>query len=467
MLKLNSIFKKGKKISKESSPHIKITEKSIDGINKNRNISLDFSNTPLKQNKKIIKRNTRTNSFNSLLINQTESGIYSQYPFLSGINPSYNHKLLINKNILGVKDNYKQKNKSINLKKDIFNINKPKVPISKKNSKKKCKRNFLNSYFINPSNIHISFNTVGNNFQFEPCLKHNKNNLLKTEFFHNNINNNINNKFLNEVNKSIHILHKTKSSKKFNINNEINSIINSTNEEHQKLLLKEFKLFLNIFPKIKKNKNEEIIIDKNDINDLQKSGLLGNILYENYQIKQKNEELRLKMENMSRELEQIKNYKTEIKKVIESKDKLINEMNLKIISFNQEFIKLQNMIKNWKIINNKNLGKEESNSFKSSLNDLENISLGNNFNIDIRAYEYAKKMKKNKSEKNIKAKNKVANLNFDSKVGTYNFNDEFLKDYQNFSESWRKEVDKMLERRGNNNKIPVNKLNTFDNINKK
>ena len=170
---------------------------------------------------------------------------------------------------------------------------------------------------------------------------------------------------------------------------------------------------------------------------------------------------------MSRELEQIKNYKTEIKKVIESKDKLINEMNLKIISFNQEFIKLQNMIKNWKIINNKNLGKEESNSFKSSLNDLENISLGNNFNIDIRSYEYAKKMKKNKSEKNIKAKNKVANLNFDSKVGTYNFNDEFLKDYQNFSESWRKEVDKMLERRGNNNKIPVNKLNTFDNINKK
>ena len=460
MFKLNSIFKKGMKLSKESPPHIKITEKSIDGLNKNRNISLDFSNTPLKQSKKIIKRNTRTNSFNSLLINQTESGIYPQYPYLSCINPNCNHKLMINKNKLGIKGNSKQKNKSINLKKGIFNFNKPKLPISKKNSKKKSKRNFLNSYFINPSNIHISFNTVGNNFQFEPCLKQNKNNILKTEFFHNN---SINNKFLNnsEINKSINILHKTKSSKKFNFNSEINYIINSSNEEQQKLLIKELKLFLNIIPKIKKNKNEEIIVDKNDIDEFQKSGILGNILYQNYQIKQKNEELKIKIDNISKELEQIKNDKKEIRKEIEEKNKLINDMNLKMISFNQDFIKLQNCIKN---INkkNKNIGKEESNSIKSSLNDLENISLGNNLNIDIESYKYAKKIKKNKSEKNIKAKNKVGNLNF-GKVGTYNFNDEFLKDYKNFSESWRKEVDEMLERRSNNKKITPNKFISQDN----
>ena len=160
MLKFNSLFKRGTKKSKESSPRIKLTEKSIEGVHKNRNMSLDFSNTPLKQNKKIIKRNTRTNSFNSLFINQTESGIYPQYPYMSGFNQTCNHKLTINKNITRLKGNYKQKNnKSINLKKGIFNLNKPKLPISKKNSKKKSKRNFLNSYFINPSNIHISFNT--------------------------------------------------------------------------------------------------------------------------------------------------------------------------------------------------------------------------------------------------------------------------------------------------------------------
>ena len=484
MLKLHSIFKSGTKISKESSPHIKTTEKSIEGLNKNRNISLDFSNTPLKQNKKIIKRNTRTNSFNSLIINQTESGIYPQYPFMSGFNPTYNYNLLINKNF-SRKKKYNQQNKSITLKKGIINLNKPKLPISKKNSKKKSKRNFLNSYFINPSNIHISFNTVGNNFQFEQNLKQNKNNnnnnILKTDLFHNNnFNYNNNNKLLNtsEINKSIHILHKTKSTKKFIFNNEIYNIINSTSEEYQKLLLNEFKLFLNVFIKIKKNKNDEIIINENDIPELQKGGLLGNVLTENYKIKKKEEELELKLDCISKELEEVKNDKKEIKKQLENKDNIIKEMNLKINSFNQEFIKLQNIIKN--INKNKNsnnnlsLKKEETISNKSSLNDLDNISLGNNINIDIEAYKSAlnknnKKMTKNKSEKNIKSninKKNVGGLSFGTKVGSYNFNDEFLKDYENFSESWRKEVDKMLQRRGGNiKKIPEIKINT--DINKK
>ena len=467
MLKLNNIFKSGIKISKESSPHIKITEKSIDALNKNRNISLDFSNTPLKQNKKIIKRNTRTNSFNSLFINQTESGIYPPYPYISGFNQACNNKLMINKNISRLKGNYKQKNKSINLKKGIFNLNKPKLPISKKNSKKRSKRNFLNSYFINPSNIHISFNTVGNNFQIEQNSKQNKNNhMIKTELLQNSINNNIiNNKLLNtsEINKTIHILHKTKSAKKFNFNNEINSIINMSNEEEQKILLNEFKMLLNVFNKINKNKNEEITINESDIPELKKSGVLGHILCENYEIKHKNEELELKIDNISKELEQIKNDKKYIRKEIENKDKIIKDMNSKINIFNQEFIKLQNIINTDNKNKNKNYGKEDTFSNKSSLNDLENISLGNNFNIDKDTYIAAvnknnKKMTKNKSEKNIKVK-KVGNLNFNSKVGSYNFNDEFLKDYENFSESWRKEADKMLQRKGINKKSILNTEN--------
>ena len=474
MLKYNSIFKSGTKISKESSPHIKITEKSLEGLNKNRNMSLDFSNTPLKQNKKIIKRNTRTNSFNSLIINQTESGIYPQYPFMSGFNPTYNHKLIINKNFSRTKKKYNQKNKSINLKKGIINLNKPKLPISKKNSKKKSKRNFLNSYFINPSNIHISFNTVGNNFQFDQNLKQNKNNnILKTELFHNNTN--YNNKAINnsEINKSIHVYHRAKSNKKYNFNNEINNVINSLNEENQKLLLNELKLFLKVFIKIKKNKNEEIIINENDLPELKKSGILSHILNENYKIKRKNEELESKLEYISKELEEMKNDKINIKNELENKDILIKEMNSKINSFNEEFISLKNFIKNInskKKINDKD--KDEIISFKNSYNDLENISLDNNINIDIEAYKAAlnknhKKMMKNKSEKNIKSKNKVSNLNFDGKVGTYNFNDEFLKDYENFSESWRKEVDKMIQRRGNNKNVPSIKLNIDNKDNNK
>ena len=86
------IFKSNSKKPKEYSPLVKITEKSIEGISKNRNISLDFSNTPLKQNKKIIKRNTRTNSFNSLFNNQTESGLYTHYPYMNALNQAYSVK---------------------------------------------------------------------------------------------------------------------------------------------------------------------------------------------------------------------------------------------------------------------------------------------------------------------------------------------------------------------------------------
>ena len=126
-------------------------------------------------------------------------------------------------------------------------------------------------------------------------------------------------------------------------------------------------------------------------------------------------------------------------------------------NFNQDFIKLKNMIKNISRKSSKNLGKEGTISNKSSYNDLDNISLGNNLNIDIEAYKSNlnkndTKMTKNKSEKNIKSKNEFDNLNFSSKVGNYNFNDEFLKDYENFSESWRKEADKMMQRRGYNKK---------------
>ena len=468
MLKFNSLFKRGTKKSKESSPYIKLTEKSIEGLNKNRNMSLDFSNTPLKQNKKIIKRNTRANSFNSLIINQTESGIYNPYSHISYLNPGCNHKLMINKNLSGFKGTYKPKNKSFNLKKGLMSLNKPKLPIRKKFSKKRNKTNFLNSYFINPSNIHISFNTVGNNFQFEHNLNQNKNNLV-----HNNIINN-KNPNTNDINKSIHILHKTKSLKKFNFNNEINNIMNSSNEEQQKLLLNEFKCFLNVYPKIKKNKCEEIIINENDLPELQKGGLLGHILYENYKIKQKNGELELKIEYINKELEQIKNDKKDIRKEIEKKDKIIKDMNKKMNILNEKFKEFQNFIKN----NNNNINYDELKSYKgedsfsnkSSQIDLQNISLGQNLNINIntgidnnKKDKNINKFPKNKSDNNLKIRNKVYMLDFNSKIGSYNFNDEFLKDYDNFSESWRKEVDKMLQRRGNNNIIPGIKKNANNN----
>ena len=459
MLKLQSFFNNCSRLNKEYSPYLKSTEKSIEGIGKNRNISLDFSNTPIKQNKKLIKRNTRTNSFNSLLINQTEGGLYYPYSYKTKINEKKsNNKIMLNKGILNFKANH-QKNKSLNIKKEIMNLNKNKqtMILRKKSQKKNCKRNFLNSYFINPNNVHISFNTVGNNFQIDSQQikqNNNKNNLMynnnKTFYFNNS-----------ELNKSISNINKIKNScynikrsnKNINIYNEIVNIIQALNDEKQKIFVNEFKSYLNILNKIKKN-NKDIIINENDLKEIQKSGsILGNILYQNFKFRQKNEQLELQMNNIMKELNEIKQDEKDNKKEIENKNKIIKELNDKIDLFSIEMNKMKNIILN---LNNKaNKDINQSLVIKNSQVDLENISLADNININEELYNNVlnnakknmKQLKRNKSGKNIKTKDNLGILNFSSKVGNNNFNDEFLKNYDYFSDSWRKEADKMLQRR--------------------
>ena len=459
MLKLQSFFNNCSRLNKEYSPYLKSTEKSIEGIGKNRNISLDFSNTPIKQNKKLIKRNTRTNSFNSLLINQTEGGLYYPYSYKTKINEKKsNNKIMLNKGILNFKANH-QKNKSLNIKKEIMNLNKNKQTtiLRKKSQKKNCKRNFLNSYFINPNNVHISFNTVGNNFQIDSQQikqNNNKSNLMynnnKTFYFNNS-----------ELNKSISNINKIKNScynikrsnKNINIYNEIVNIIQALNDEKQKIFLNDFKSYLNILNKIKKN-NKDIIINENDLKEIQKSGsILGNILYQNFKFRQKNEQLELQMNNIMKELNEIKQDEKDNKKEIENKNKIIKELNDKIDLFSIEMNKMKNIILN---LNNKaNKDINQSLVIKNSQVDLENISLADNININEELYNNVlnnakknmKQLKRNKSGKNIKTKDNLGILNFSSKVGNNNFNDEFLKNYDYFSDSWRKEADKMLQRR--------------------
>ena len=459
MLKLQSFFNNCSHLNKEYSPYLKSTEKSIEGIGKNRNISLDFSNTPIKQNKKLIKRNTRTNSFNSLLINQTEGGLYYPYSYKTKINEKKsNNKIMLNKGILNFKANH-QKNKSLNIKKEIMNLNKNKqtMILRKKSQKKNCKRNFLNSYFINPNNVHISFNTVGNNFQIDSQQikqNNNKSNLMynnnKTFYFNNS-----------ELNKSISNISKIKNSnynikisnKNINIYNEIVNIIQALNDEKQKIFLNDFKSYLNILNKIKKN-NKDIIINENDLKEIQKSGsILGNILYQNFKFRQKNEQLELQMNNIMKKLNEIKQDEKDNKKEIENKNKIIKELNDKIDLFSIEMNKMKNIILN---LNNKaNKDINQSLVIKSSQVDLENISLADNININEELYNNVlnnakknmKQLKRNKSGKNIKTKDNLGILNFSSKVGNNNFNDEFLKNYDYFSDSWRKEADKMLQRR--------------------
>jgi hypothetical protein len=239
----------------------------------------------------------------------------------------------------------------------------------------------------------------------------------------------------------------------YNISNEFTNLIHSLSEEKQKLILKEFKIYLNVISKIKKNKNNnDIIISENDLNEIKKTGgVLGYIISQNFKFKQKSEQLESKINNITKELIEIKQDKNKIRKELDNKDKIIQDMNNKIENFNTEMNKMKNMIYN---LSNK--------SKKENDVDLESISLADNSNINEELYNNVlnkakknmKQMKRNKSGKNLKIRNDTNILNFSSKVGNTNFNDEFLKNYDYFSESWRKEADKMLKRRGiilNNN----------------
>ena len=135
-------------------------------------------------------------------------------------------------------------------------------------------------------------------------------------------------------------------------------------------------------------------------------------------------------------------------------------MNNKIENFNTEMNNMKNIISNLSGGSKKD---GDINFFnKNSQGSLENISLADNSNINEELYnnilnkakKNMKQLKRNKSGKNLNNKNDINILNFSSKVKNDNFNDEFLKNYDYFSDSWRKEADKMLQRRGikiNNN----------------
>ena len=103
-------------------------------------------------------------------------------------------------------------------------------------------------------------------------------------------------------------------------------------------------------------------------------------------------------------------------------------------------------------INDTNKSMEEKDSI-----DLSNISLADNLNINEEMYNIAlnknKKMvaklldlKNYKIGKKINEQEKIKKMPKKLNFMNDNFNEEFMKYYDKFSDSWRKEVDKMLKK---------------------
>ena len=504
------------KLTREPSLKILITEKEI---NKKRNISIDFTTTPFKLQKKIIKRNIRKNSFNNLILTQTEEINQTRINNLSYMQSS---KLILNKNlsihktknILKTKIN-NNKNKSFNFtfknNNAIISLNyqnpKPTKPsIIKKNSK---------NYRINTRSFIVGLNDLQKKYKTYGHLNNNKNN-------NNNCNIILNKNILNTQNDKLHSNEKKNMPKTKLINIKKKIITNINNKKlkknNKKNLSTNFKIstdeYINIIKNTKKYKDLDYCLNEKHYSLTLSNKNLSNIndgniklLCENIELKRKNEELISKIKYISKEFNEIKKDNNEIKEELKEKNNTLNNIRLTMDIFNQELIRLQRQIKINNNNNNINLNinnkikikgkinklnikgieinenyektpstglgyaydkKTSSNEIKLinnsnnsdkkinySLSDENNISLAENININEE--EYKKALNKCQNTKSKKKNNSYYINNLDlikpkqNKEPVSDFNQEFLKNVDNFSESWRKEVEKMMQRKGNSN----------------
>ena len=374
---------------------------------------------------------------------------------------------------------------------------------------KKIKR----SYLINPaSNIQINFNTVGNsNFNNTHNNAQNKeekvllnvtgnmplntgNSICLTKSYmksrHKSGNNrkitcNVAQNFRNRTNFKSNKTHcyynniNQLSSKKSSINSYISNKLKEINVEILSLFAHSDSEF---YPMII-NKLESIfkkIINRNSLNKSAHSYAKHKVSNKsvsekipkffkddeefnvgNCSLKLENENLSKKIGALKKKIDNLNKDNSKIKADLSDKTKMLNDMKLTIDVFNKELKKLQK---------DKSEKSEEKGSkalSDSNLDDLNNVSLAENLNIDNENY---RKMMENRWGKvgnegrstigNVRDGNKKfgikLNLNSEaiqkeSDTVNEDFNAEFLKNYDNFSESWRREVDKMLKRRGKNN----------------
>ena len=507
-VKLLNFFNPLNKLTRESSLKILITEKELD---KKRNISIDFSSTPFKPIKKVIKRNIRQNSFNNIIFNKTENINKSNINNISYM-PSCN--LILNKNY----SLYNNNNNNININNfsikkfpNCFNIknkNQIKSSLVKKNSK--IFKINTHSFIEQPKNLLKDFKTFAS-------IKNNNKNIINNTNNNSNIYNTnsfiINNKkkiipIKTNINTKSKIKLKNKNKVIININNSNNNKYNNKGKQNKlkknnkKNLSTNFKLSAEDFLKIIKNSKN--ITPNPHIKERKHSLTLSNtnlctinegnikLLCENIKLKKKNEELINKINYISKEFNEIKKDNNDIKEELKEKNNTLNNIKLTMDIFNQELVRLQNSINNNKKEQIKKLNKKNefndnnektpstglgyaydkknfsneikviNNSYKdeSIISDENNISLADNININKEEYNKAlnKSHQVNKFQKkniyNNSNGNAINNLNLvkpnEKNEFISDFNQEFLKNVDNFSESWRKEVEKMLHRKKNN-----------------
>ena len=405
------------------TPTLKSTNKNIENFHfPKNNISIEFS----PKMKQVKKRNIRNNSYSSFIHNKTET---------SNLTNKKIRMISKDKEHLNTINNFHSNN--FHHVQALNKINNNGIPFHKKNNsmKKLIKSNFLGNKKINNKNFH------NNNLQHSYMLSTSNLNINFNNMDNSNIKNksqNKNNNYINTYeNESINFSLRDKKEENLSkneiklkiekINNELNELINKVNNEE-----KEF-----IFKEIENNYNS--LLENHNINE---TNIINNLITDNNYLKEQNKKFNQKIDNIENFIKTIKQENKIMKEDLSKKDKIIKDIQNNILIISNEFntLKYKNNKEEKQISEKRN---ERENDLNISLTD--NININNNNNINNK--------KQNINNKNII--NIASNINkFATKLNLKiekhkDFNDEFLENYNEFSPSWRKEVDKMIQRKQN------------------
>ena len=360
----------------------------------------------------------------------------------------YKHSLILEKNILGqdsilgiIYENkqIKEKNEELSKQFDIIKKEFEKIKKDNKDIKEELKEKSKNLKDIKLSMDIFSQELLKlqNIYKSDKSSSYTSNNLSKN-ITHYNTNANNSRKLLIDKDKQKLML-EINNNKSSNNNENKNMRINTKNINN-----------ITINTAIKESKHYETSINYNNNQKLKKFEKIHQLPLNNINnlIKKQNKERGNSLE--------VNNFQDTSKLInIETKDATEKENNEYI---NEKWSSLLNIEKRkekektLEINNNQNESIEEKDSIE-----LSNISLADNLNINEEIYNIAVNKNKKKMGKllDLKSEKIGKKLNEEERIKKLpkklnfindNFNEEFMKYYDKFSDSWRKEVDKMLKK---------------------
>ena len=431
MINLNFNPKKNdlKNFSRNNITKNQLTNKSIEiHTSPNKNNLIEFSSPNIKE---IKKRNYRTNSYNiyynhNKTVNQLNNYFINQNKNFKSISKEKEHfnsfsniptKNIEIQNIKEKKSSYgipNIKNETIGLFQSVNFIGNKLVKTKLKNENK-----LQNSYMPTTLNLNLNFNDLNNNNTSKKFITK-KNNYLINSYNNYSIKNKNSN-----INYHFNKFKLSKEQIKFKIdeiNNQISELINQANEYD-----KEF-----VYNELGKSYCSLIKIQNQDsLNDI-----INNLFKDNQILKQENNELNKNLEKIENILQILSKDNKLLKNNLLTKDLEIKELQNSMNNLSKEFQNIKNA--NFNILNIKD---ENKNSSRVNLDDSINISIGDNLNVNT---EYLKNkhviISNDSSKTNPSSK---LNLNFEK---NNDFNEEFLENYNEFSPSWRKEVEKIMKK---------------------